>query len=85
MDLRLYDLRMEMGLLGGDNMASDRENGAGLESMDFSRLFRALDDHLDESSAVAQDEEVELSKGADGVNPSANKDFLADLLWQLIG
>jgi hypothetical protein len=80
LDLRLYDLDMEVGLLGGSGLTCNRENRTGLEGVDLSRLLRVLDDHLDESGAIAQDEEIELPKGADGVEPSANKDLLTDLL-----
>ena len=85
MDLGLDHFGVKMGLLGGNDAASDREDRAGLEGVDLPRLLRVLDDHLDESSAVAENEEVELPKGADGVEPSADKDLLTDLLWQLIG
>ena len=52
-DLGLDHLSVEVGLLRGDGAASDGENRAGLEGVNFTRLLLVLDNHLDESSAVA--------------------------------
>ena len=72
-----------MGFFGGNSEPSCRQDGPGLKRMNFARFIGILHNDLDETGAVAQDHEVEFPKGADGVEPSADKYLFPNVLRKL--